>query len=410
MSFKQSDLIEAFDYQYDKDKWRLWKFSDLAKNIVEKVVPKKSNLNHYIGLKHLDSGSLHISRFGKTSEIEGDKLKIYKGDLIFAKRNSYLKRVAVAKFDAVASAHSMVLRANKENVMPDFLAFFMLSETFWEKAIEISVGSLSPTINWKVLAKQEFLLPSITEQKKLLNVFEHADQLVLDDISLKEKTEILRDTNREKLYTYGIKGLNGSSEVDLILSKCGLIRHDITPSRFFDCVEIASGQVDPTSEEYCDLYQIGSERIEANTGKITELKTARELSIGSGNYLFTESDVIYSKIRPYFKKVANPGFTGLCSADIYPLRPKSDELLKDFLFYYLLTEKFTRRLLRFQNRTGMPKVNREELGSMYIPLPSREEQQKIVDILDRIDDLYTKSEKKLESSKKLLMSIINQVF
>jgi type I restriction enzyme S subunit len=410
VSFKKDHLIGAFDYQDVKDDWRSWKFSDLATNIVEKVAPKKSNLEHYICLKHLDSGSLHISRFGKTSEIEGDKLKIYKGDLIFAKRNSYLKRVAVAKFDAVASAHSMVLRANKANVDPDFLAFFMLSETFWEKAIEISVGSLSPTINWKVLAKQEFLLPPLTEQQKLLEVFKHADELVLRDIYLKEKTEILRDVNREKLYTYGIKGLHESSAVNLVLSKCGLIRSDIMTSRFFDCVEIASGQVDPASQEYCDLYQIGSERIEPNTGKITELKTAKELGVFSGNYLFTEKDVIYSKIRPYFKKVANPDFTGLCSADIYPLRPKNDGLLKGFLFYYLLTEKFTRRLLRFQNRTGMPKVNREELGAMYIPLPSSEEQQAIVDILDRIDDFYVKSENKLESSQKLLNSIINQVF
>lgn len=410
MNLSDDYLIKCFDYSDRKDNWKLWKFSDLATNIVEKVVPKKSNLDHYIGLKHLDSGSLHISRFGKTSEIEGDKLKIYKGDLIFAKRNSYLKRVALAEFDAVASAHSMVLRANRENILPDFLAFFMLSEYFWETAIEISVGSLSPTINWKVLAKQEFLLPSIEDQRKLLEVFKYADQLVLKDIYLKEKIEILRNTNREKLYTYGVQGLNNTNQVSLISSKCGLIRSDITLSRFFDCVEIASGQVDPSSEEYRDLYQIGSERIEANTGRIVELKSAKELGINSGNYLFTENDIIYSKIRPYFKKVANPNFTGLCSADIYPLRPKSDELLKDFLFYYLLTEKFTRRLLRFQNRTGMPKVNREELSSMYIPLPSKEEQQEIVDILNKIDDLYFNSEKKLDSSKKLLHSIINQVF
>ena len=64
--------------------------------------------------------------------------------------------MAIADFDAVASAHSMVLRPNPENILPEFLPFFLLSEKFWQRAIEISVGSL-PTINWKV-AKQEFLL------------------------------------------------------------------------------------------------------------------------------------------------------------------------------------------------------------------------------------------------------------
>ena len=135
------DITEAVTNKFDQVNWNTLEFTDLVENIVEKVVPKESGLEHYIGLEHLDSGSLHIRRFGKTESLKGDKLKIYKGDFIFAKRNSYLKRVAIADFDAVASAHSLVLRAKPENVLPEFLPFFLLSETFWERAIEISVGS-----------------------------------------------------------------------------------------------------------------------------------------------------------------------------------------------------------------------------------------------------------------------------
>ncbi|MXV51520.1 hypothetical protein GS399_11110 [Pedobacter sp. HMF7647] len=163
----EMNITKAIENKTDKAKWVKWKFSDLVENIVEKVVPQDSGLEHYIGLEHLDSGSLKIKRFGKTASLIGDKLKIYKGDLIFAKRNAYLKRVSIADFDAVASAHSMVLRPKPKNVLPEFLPFFLLSEMFWEKAIEISVGSLSPTINWKVLAKQEFLLPPKDQQVKL---------------------------------------------------------------------------------------------------------------------------------------------------------------------------------------------------------------------------------------------------
>jgi type I restriction enzyme S subunit len=218
---------------------------------------------------------------------------------------------------------------------------------------------------------------------------------------------MLRDTSREKLYTEGIDFNESNS---LKKSKCGLIREDFEVVRFFDCVEITNGQVDPKLDIYSGMYQIGSERIEPNTGAITELKTAQELKIISGNFLFTEEDIIYSKIRPYFKKVANPNFTGLCSADIYPLRPKNNLISKEFLFYYLLTEKFTRRLLRFQNRTGMPKVNRDELGSMYIPIPPPGEEQKIVNFLKEIDQVYFSAVKKCNKSKRLLNSIINEVF
>ena len=36
-----------------------------------------------------------------------------------------------------------------------------------DTAVRISVGGLSPTINWKDLARQEFELPSLDEQKVL---------------------------------------------------------------------------------------------------------------------------------------------------------------------------------------------------------------------------------------------------
>ncbi|MEQ8582194.1 MAG: restriction endonuclease subunit S [Marinoscillum sp.] len=172
------NITEAIENKIDRSKWVKWKFSDLVENIVEKVVPKNSGLEHYIGLEHLDTESLKIRRFGETSTLIGDKLKIYKGDLIFAKRNAYLKRVAIADFDAVASAHSMVLRPKPKNVNPDFLPFFMMSEMFWKRAIEISVGSLSPTINWKALAKQEFLLPPKDQQAQLAELLWAMDEVI----------------------------------------------------------------------------------------------------------------------------------------------------------------------------------------------------------------------------------------
>ena len=184
------NIAEIIEKRIDKSKWVELKFSNICENIVEKVVPKKSNLNHYIGLKHLDSGSLKIRRYGQTSNLDGDKLKIYKGDIIFAKRNAYLKRVSIADFDAVASAHSMVLRAKSKNISPQFLPFFLLSDLFWQKAIEISVGSLSPTINWKSLAKQQFSIPPIDQQVKLSKILWSLNNLIEKEKELHTSLDI----------------------------------------------------------------------------------------------------------------------------------------------------------------------------------------------------------------------------
>ena len=69
----------------------------------------------------------------------------------------------------------MVLPAKPEFVLLEFLPFFMQSEMFMKRAVSISVGSLSPTIDWKTMAAQEFALPLLEKQRRavtLLNEFE----------------------------------------------------------------------------------------------------------------------------------------------------------------------------------------------------------------------------------------------
>lgn len=151
------------------------KFEKLANNISERVEPKETNLNTYVGLEHLDSDNLTIERTGKPEDVIGTKLKIYKDDIIFGKRRAYLRKVAVSTFDGIASAHSMILRANENNIEKDFLPYFMQSDTFMERAVQISEGSLSPTIKWKTLAAQEFVLPKKEKQTRLIEIFKQFD-------------------------------------------------------------------------------------------------------------------------------------------------------------------------------------------------------------------------------------------
>jgi len=151
------------------------KFEKLAHNISERVEPKETSLTTYVGLEHLESDDLVIRRKGKPEDVIGTKLKIYKGDIIFGKRRAYLRKVAVSDFDGIASAHSMILRANEQNIEKDFLPYFMQSDEFMSRAVQISEGSLSPTIKWKVLAKQEFNIPKKEKQKSLAELFKQFD-------------------------------------------------------------------------------------------------------------------------------------------------------------------------------------------------------------------------------------------
>jgi len=147
-----------------------YRFDQLADQINKRVMPDEADVDRYVGLEHLDPDSLRIRRWGDTSEVESTKLLFQPGDIIFGKRRVYQRKVAVADFEGICSAHAMVLRAKPDTVLPEFLPFFMQSDLFMERALSISVGSLSPTINWKALAKEEFLLPPIQEQSRVVEV------------------------------------------------------------------------------------------------------------------------------------------------------------------------------------------------------------------------------------------------
>ncbi|MEC0305736.1 restriction endonuclease subunit S [Paenibacillus lautus] len=147
-----------------------YRFEEIAYNSTEKKKPVEEDRFTYIGLEHLDPGTLKVTRFGSDVAPIGEKLVMKEGDVLFGKRRAYQKKVAVAPFDGIFSAHGMVLRPKEDVIDKSFFPLFISSDYFLDAAIKISVGSLSPTINWRDLKILEFELPPLAEQRKLAKV------------------------------------------------------------------------------------------------------------------------------------------------------------------------------------------------------------------------------------------------
>ncbi len=170
--------------------WTRMRFDQIATQINDRVDnPAEAGVERYVGLEHLDPDSLRIRRWGEPTDVESTKLRFQPGDIIFGKRRVYQRKVAVADFEGICSAHAMVLRGKTGAVLPEFLPFFMQSDLFMERALSISVGSLSPTINWKVLAAEEFLLPPIQEQARLVEYFQSFESVTQSLQNLKRASE-----------------------------------------------------------------------------------------------------------------------------------------------------------------------------------------------------------------------------
>lgn len=344
-----------------------YRFEKIAINSTEKKKPVEADKDTYLGLEHLDSGYLHVTRWGAEVAPIGEKLVMRKGDILFGRRRAYQKKVAIAPFDGIFSAHGMVLRPRTEVISERLFPFFISSNYFLDAAIKISVGSLSPTINWRDLKDLSFNIPSLADQDAL------ADKLWAFEETKKAYSRLMSATDAL------VKSQFIEMFGDPVTNPMGW------PQKHFG--EFASIDASMTTDyaKYANSPHIGIDSIEKSTGKLRGYRTVAEDGVKSGKYIFTPDHIIYSKIRPNLNKVALPSFTGLCSADSYPILPNAKNCNRTYLAFVLRSDWFLSYIVPFSNRSNMPKVNRQQISGFVWPLPPIELQNQFSAFVESTD-------------------------
>lgn len=156
-----------------------------------------------------------------------------------------------------------------------------------------------------------------------------------------------------------------------------------TLRRFKFVAKINSGQVDPRFPPYRDFILIAPNHIQTGTGKLLELETAAAQGADSGKYFVSKGQIVYSKIRPNLRKAAIATCDCLCSADMYPISPKTLELSHNYLLQLILSPAFTKFAVDTSMRVAMPKVNREALADCPMWFPDSYEQDLILKFIEQ---------------------------
>lgn len=348
-----------------------YRFEEIAFNSTEKKKPVDSDKFTYIGLEHLDSGNLQVTRFGADTAPSGDKLVMKKGDVLFGKRRAYQKKVAIAPFDGIFSAHGMVLRP-KAVVDPRFFPFFIASDYFLDSAIKISVGSLSPTINWRDLAQLEFELPDLTTQAKLADVMEALTRT-------KYAYEQLIAASDE---------LVKSQFIEMI----GTVKHNphnLNVVSIGDICRIMNG------------YAFQSKKYVKNGVKVIRITNVQKGEIVDNdpqyypfdlmpefsNYMLEEGDLLLSL-------TGNCGRVGLLPAEMCPaalnqrvacLKSDEQQINKMFLFATLNTDLFEADCMAAASGSAQKNMSTEWLKKYKILLPPKEQQLAFANFVEQSD-------------------------
>lgn len=180
--------------------------------------------------------------------------------------------------------------------------------------------------------------------------------------------------------------------------------------KWSDTVDISTEMVDPKTGEYDNLPHVAPGNIESFTGQIYDnVKLVKDENLISGKFHFYDGDIIYGKINPQLGKYVFARFEGLTSADAYVLNAKN-EIIQEYLYSVLQTKDFYDYSVSVSKRSGMPKINRDELNAYCYFAPSEQEQKQIGTMFLHLDHLITLHQRKYEKLTNVKKSMLEKMF
>jgi len=295
------------------------------------------------------------------------------------------------------------MEINKSKFLPEYLYQLLNSDNIREKIICASQGNTQIYVNWTVIREFTYKITTdIEEQGKIARFFISLDHLITLHQRKLEKLKIIKKSMLENLFPQ-----NGEKTPKIRFS--GFTK-DWEQHKWIDVVDISKDMVDPQNGKYDNLPHISPGNIESFTGQLYDnVKCVKDENLISGKFKFSSGDIIYGKINPQLGKYLYATFSGLTSADAYVLNAKNDVIQK-YLYTIIQTRNFFEYSVSVSMRSGMPKINRDELNAYSFFAPVTDEQLKIGNCILKYDHLITLHQSKLDKLQKIKKSMLESMF
>ena len=174
---------------------------------------------------------------------------------------------------------------------------------------------------------------------------------------------------------------------------------------FSDCATLVRESVSPSNLD--DTPYIGLEHIGENTLSLVGHDVAS--SVTSTKSRFKRGDILFGKLRCYFRKVIRAPFDGICSTDIWVTRAK-EGVDQGFLYYCMASQSFIDFADSGSEGTRMPRTTWEWVSQYKIPLPALTEQRQIAHILEMLNEKIELNRQMNETLEAMAQAIFKSWF
>lgn len=368
-----------------------WPMVKLGELISKASVKKAGDSNLPILSMTMHEGLvLQSSRFGKriaSNSTAGYQI-VNKNQLVvgFPIDEGVLDIQTLADEAMVSPAYKIWNIKDTDEILPEFLRLYLRSDralAFYSLKLR-GTTARRRSLPDDIFLSMPVMLPPLEEQRRIAKILQHSTFSI--DSSWRE-IELLHNLRNSQFVPS-----NTSEKVHLD-----------------ELVTVQSEQVDPTLPDHQNQLHVAPDSIKSNNSTFNEIRTCAEDAVISGKYKFSAGDILYSKIRPYLNKVAIPSFDGVCSADMYVIKPKSG-ISAEYVRAILMSPHFLAYAEKESGRASIPKINRKALLSYKLPKPSEEDISVTTTRIREIDNAIAKMTKRMRLVEELHRSLATRAF
>ena len=172
-----------------------------------------------------------------------------------------------------------------------------------------------------------------------------------------------------------------------------------------DAIELIKDGYSPSTDEH--LHYIGLEHIEQQSLRLAGVGLSSNVT--SNKFRFKSGDVLFGKLRPYFRKVYRPKFDGVCSTDIWVAKAKKN-FDQGFIFYFMANEEFIDLSSQGSSGTRMPRADWNNLKNIEWEFPEKKSQTLIASILSSLDDKIELNRRTNQTLEQIAQTLFKKYF
>lgn len=339
------------------------------------------------------------------SDNHENRKKVNINDIAINSRSARKGSSGHSKYEGSVSTVNNVIFSDK--LLPEFTHYLLKTNYFMEEYYRIGKGIHDDLWGTKFEQMGEILLPvpSKTEQLDIVNKINKQIPNIKEKIETKKKfIDLIKEKRRSTIHETVTKGINEKNN----FKKSNIFWVEEIPKSWnINKLKYVADLIVEKEETKIDDTKISPEYVQSETGKVLNYNSEHGL-IGSK---FKKNDILFNKLRVYLNKVFISDRDGYSMGEMIVIRAKSIET--KYLYYVLTSNQFIDYCNSFSNGVKVPRPPVDSIFNIKIPLPSKEEQIKISNFLDKelnyLDNLIIKDKRVIDLLEEKKISIISEI-